>query len=220
MGFLVKYPFFLWCIRLLIFKLHISTLSNGIITGFPLPYACYYLSKHKIILSCNPIDFVIIKTLFVVYFKTLGTEQNIPLAGMSWWHQMETFSALLAICVGNSPVPGEFPTQRPVTGSFDVFFDLCLNKRLSKQSWGWWFEIPLHSLWCHYDDAVLTRKLPPFSTKSLPRSVITNHAFNQMIDVIQMVTKISRNLETEHLIDWGQWPLLLTWFNFNPSMDK
>ena len=50
---------------------------------------------------------------------------------------METFSALLAICVGNSPVPGEFPAQRPVTQSFDVFFDL----RLSKQSWGWWFEI-------------------------------------------------------------------------------
>ena len=53
---------------------------------------------------------------------------------------METFSALLAICAGNSPVPGEFPAQRPVTGSFDVFFDLRLNKRLSKQSWGWCFE--------------------------------------------------------------------------------
>ena len=47
---------------------------------------------------------------------------------------METFSALLAICAGNSPVPGEFPIQRPVTRSFDVFFDLRLNKRLSKQS--------------------------------------------------------------------------------------
>ena len=34
------------------------------------------------------------------------------------------------------PVPGEFPAQRPVTQSFDVFFDLRLNKRLSKQSWG------------------------------------------------------------------------------------
>ena len=48
-----------------------------------------------------------------------------------WWrHPMETFSALLAICAGNSPVPGEFPAQRPVTRSFDVFFDLRLNKRL------------------------------------------------------------------------------------------
>ena len=33
---------------------------------------------------------------------------------------METFSVLLAICAGNSPVPGEFPEQRPVTWSFDV----------------------------------------------------------------------------------------------------
>ena len=55
---------------------------------------------------------------------------------------METFSALLAICAGNSPVPGEFPTQRTVTRSFDVYFDLRPNKRLSKQSWGWWFETP------------------------------------------------------------------------------
>ena len=47
---------------------------------------------------------------------------------------METFSALLAICVGNSPVPGEFPTQRPVAWGIDVFFDLRVNKRLSKQS--------------------------------------------------------------------------------------
>ena len=43
---------------------------------------------------------------------------------------METFSALLAICAGISPVPGEFSTQRSVTRSFDVFFDLRLNKRL------------------------------------------------------------------------------------------
>ena len=51
----------------------------------------------------------------------------------SWWrHQMETFSALLAICAGNSRVTGEFPTQRPVAPSFDVFFDLHLNKRLCK----------------------------------------------------------------------------------------
>ena len=38
---------------------------------------------------------------------------------------METLSAL--------PVTGEFPSQRPVKQSFDVFFDLRLNKRLSKQ---------------------------------------------------------------------------------------
>ena len=63
-----------------------------------------------------------------------------------WCHQMETFSALLALCAGNSPVTGEFPSQRPVRLSFDVFFDLCLNKRLSKQSWDWRFEMPSRPL--------------------------------------------------------------------------
>ena len=42
-----------------------------------------------------------------------------------WWrHQMETFSALLAICAGNSPVAGEFPAQRPVTRS--LFSLICV----------------------------------------------------------------------------------------------
>ena len=52
-----------------------------------------------------------------------------------WWrHQMEKLSALLALCVGNSPVTGEFPAQGPVTRSFGVFSDLLLNKRCSKQA--------------------------------------------------------------------------------------
>ena len=45
--------------------------------------------------------------------------------------------------------PGEFPTQKPVTRSFDVYFDLRPNKRLSKQSWGWWFETPSRPSWRH-----------------------------------------------------------------------
>ena len=65
---------------------------------------------------------------------------------------METFSALLALCEGNSPVTGEFPAQRPVTRSFDVSFDLRPNKRLSKQSWGGWFDTPSRSLWRHCNE--------------------------------------------------------------------
>ena len=42
---------------------------------------------------------------------------------------------------------GEFPTQRPVTRSFDGFFYPRLNKRLTKQPWAWWFETPSWSLW-------------------------------------------------------------------------
>ena len=61
-------------------------------------------------------------------------------------HQMETFSALLALCAGNSPVTGEFCSQGPVAGSFGVFFDLRLNKQLSKQSRRKWFETPSRPL--------------------------------------------------------------------------
>ena len=73
------------------------------------------------------------------------------------WHNMMTSSngniiVSLAICAGNSPVTGEFPAQRPVTQSFDVYFDLRLNKRSGKRSWGWWFETPSRSLWCHCHD--------------------------------------------------------------------
>ena len=69
-----------------------------------------------------------------------------------WWrHQMETFSALLAICAGNSPVTGEFPAQRPVTRSFDVFFDLRRNKWLSKL---WWI-VDLRRHRTHYDVIVM-----------------------------------------------------------------
>ena len=69
---------------------------------------------------------------------------------ISWRrHQMETFSTLLYLSMRNSPVTGEFPSQRPVTRSFDVLFDLRLNKCLSKHLWGWWLETPSCSLWCH-----------------------------------------------------------------------
>ena len=85
-----------------------------------------------------------------VFCVLLGWAQPVLTPSKTWWrHQVEAFSALLSICAGNSPVPGKFPTQRPVTRSFDVYFDLCPDKRLSKQSWGWWFETLSHSLWRH-----------------------------------------------------------------------
>ena len=71
-------------------------------------------------------------------------------ACFSWWrHQMETFSALTGHLFGEFTGPVELPTQRPVTRSFDVFLDLRLNKRLSKQPWGWWFESLSRPLWRH-----------------------------------------------------------------------
>ena len=75
----------------------------------------------------------------------------------SWWrHQMETFPALLALCEGNPPVTGGFSSQRPVTRSFDVFFALRLNKRLSKQSRRRWFGTPSRSSWRFYNDNIVS----------------------------------------------------------------
>ena len=71
---------------------------------------------------------------------------GVSIESASWRHQMETFSALLSLCAGNSPATGEFPSQRPVTRSFDIFFGLRLNKRLSKKSWGWWSQTPSRHL--------------------------------------------------------------------------
>ena len=109
-----------------------------------------------------------------------------------WWrHQMETFSALLAICAGNSPVPGEFPTQRPVTRSFDVYFDLRPNKRLSKQSWGWWFETLSAPFWRHRNESVN-------NVKSTSMSLL--HMFREYC----RIRRASVNLPF-HLIVWNPW---------------
>ena len=97
----------------------------------------------------------------------LSSQRDIP-----WWrHQMETFSALLFLFCGEFTGPGEFPTQRPVTRSFDVFFDLHLNKRLSKQPWGWWFETLSWSLWrCNAkatETFIMPYHVPPRSSHRL-----------------------------------------------------
>ena len=72
-------------------------------------------------------------SLNIKYWLIHDRHLNAPSPFFTWWrHQMETFSALLVLCEGNSPATGEFPAQGPVTRSFAVFFDLRLNKRLSK----------------------------------------------------------------------------------------
>ena len=78
-------------------------------------------------------------------------------------HHMMTSSngsiSPLTICAGNPPVPGEFPTQMPVTRGFGVFFDLHPNKRLSKHWWSWWFETPSCPLWRHCNDYQYAHKM-------------------------------------------------------------
>ena len=80
----------------------------------------------------------------------------------SWWrHQMESFSALQALFERNPPVTGGLPSLRTVTRNFDDFFDLGLNKRLSKQTRRRWFETPSHPWWHHcnaYHNSLVTWK--------------------------------------------------------------
>ena len=89
-----------------------------------------------------------------------------------WWcHQVETFSALLVLCEGN-----ELPSQRPVTRSFDVFFDLRMNKSLSKRSIHRWFDTPSRPLWRHCNGHInsckyFLRWLPGVSKHKMETSV-------------------------------------------------
>ena len=121
----------------------------------------YVLEKGADIVVCGYVR-------YLLQFITLVLVENVvwlPPAAIFEFHMMTSsngnISALLAPCAGNSPVTDEFPSQRLVTRSFDVFFDLRLNKQLSKQSWGWWFETPSCSLWRHCYELPL---VPPMSS--------------------------------------------------------
>ena len=108
----------------------------------------------------------------------------------------------IKICVGNSPVTGEFPSQRLVTWSFDVFFDLRLNKRLSKQSWGLWFEMPWSSLW-----------IPPWPVNSPHKGPVMRKIF-PFDDIILMVDFLPNSQIRHHIAHMrssnmrGLWGLL------------
>ena len=113
----------------------------------------YPIHMHTVLFVCGFIfsyKWINLIEWFTVYFTAVSLS-----LGQSYdCHYMMTssngsISALLDICAGNSPVTGEFRAQRPRRQSFDVFFDLRLNKRWSKRSWGWWSETPSRPLWRH-----------------------------------------------------------------------
>ena len=108
---------------------------------------------HNVIFQkCHPIFFLYSKpkcfanrTLFILWLL---------LYAICEWNTMMTSSnenifRVTGHYAGNSPVPGEFLSQRPVMRNFDAFFDLHLNKRLSKKSRRWWFQTPSRPLWRH-----------------------------------------------------------------------
>ena len=82
------------------------------------------------------------------------------------------------------PLREEFPGHRwilltePVTRSFDVFFHPRLNKRLIKQSWGWWFETPSRSLWRHCDGRKVYKCV--YYLRYIPRILHTARALSSV----------------------------------------
>ena len=145
---------------------------------------------------------------------------NIALTIPWWRHQMETFSALLAICAGNSPVPGEFPTQRPVTRSFDVYFDLRPDKRLSKQSWGWWFETLSHSLWRHRN-ASLAIEIWSTCWVVLTPSLGSNHCkcctchSTAVVTCEHFIANTSLQFGTKYILMWNLFSEIGPWCQYS-----
>ena len=108
-----------------------------------------------------------------------------------------TIFRVTGLSCGEFTGPGEFPAQRPVTRSFDVFFDLRLNKQLSKQPWGWWFETPPWSLWRQCNGTILYLAQQrhngtwialfrdvPFCTSTIELCAVYRDLWSQNIDIL------------------------------------
>ena len=94
--------------------------------------------------------------------------------------------------------PGEFPTQRPVTRRFDVYFDLRLNKRLCKQSWGWWFE----TLLCPLRVTVMPSNHSLFS----PRPSTVMWALSLTVGDLTLIRQLITSEPSGHLcLHAGSW---------------
>ena len=116
------------------------------------------------------------------YFRRLNIK-----TGITWASWRRNSPAMMTSSNGNifrviGPLcgeftgPGEFPTQRPVTRSFDVFFDLHLNKWLSKQPRGWWFETQSWSIWRHCNaNRLFGHKSSALILKKTPISPLLAH---------------------------------------------
>ena len=121
-----------------------------------------FCHAHELIRPLDTGKKITIRNEPLTHFIRAPFEGNNTSDGMfSWWrHQIETFSALLAICEGNSPVTK--------ASDAELFFYLRLNKQLSKQSWGWWFETPSRSLWRQRN----------VHERQLDSPVVESHIFN------------------------------------------
>ena len=111
----------------------------------------------------------------------------------SWWrHQMETFSALLAICTGNSPVPDEFPTQRPVTRSFDVYL-ICarINGWVNNREAG-----DLRRYRRHYDVTVMSSPYFKAHPTMLKYCILITYRGRQLFNIFDIPAYLDISLDS------------------------
>ena len=144
-----------------------------------------------------------------VYF---GGNQPLKIKKSKWYIMTSSngiISALLALCAGNSPVTDEFPSQRPVTRDFDVFFDLSLNKPLSKWLWGWWFETPSRSLWHHCNEHTFSKRHSHYSLSDMT-SYHSKNLVKFIIEVIRTSTITnSSGILVMSLSTWARFSAIL-----------
>ena len=134
-----------------------------------------------------------------------------------WRHQMETFSALLALCAGNSPGTPP-PPERPVTRCFDVFVDLAWMN-----SWDWWFETPSCPLWRHYN-AYLHQLIHMQVASEEHCVIIVVTIFNKKNNDVSRLSVFALHYHTNrrvHCIYYHGWTITSTtmWSNNNRAAD-
>ena len=128
---------------------------------------------------------------------------------VAWYGLHRMTSSKGTICRATGPLCGEFtglgefPTQRPVTQSFDVFFDLRLNKPLSKQPWGWWFETPPWSL---------LRQCNEHCTSQCHNSSYTYWSHSGMASPIIVIKSIAKYLLTALVYQIVTWYVYINHF--------
>ena len=100
--------------------------------------------------------------IHITHVSPSVTEKEIRWLIRDSWrrHKMETFSAVLAFVRGIHRSPVNSPHKGQWHGALMFSLICALNKRLKKQSWGWWFETPSRSLWRHCN--VAQRSTMPF----------------------------------------------------------
>ena len=131
---------------------------------------------------------------------------------IAWWRQQMEKKILVSghFC-------GEFtghwwiPDTKPVLRSFGVFFHLRLNKRLSKQTSGRWFETPSHPLWCQLHGIFHERNLcwcEFVTVDTIPRRSCSDL---MCFLIIQVTSYYGTEEAGPHCRKWSSLRVLLYW---------